>query len=261
MEGSIGWNQAITVQPGAFPAQADICMPVPVPIEGVPPGLECLSMVDRIKIKQLVEIVEVISGFETKNKYALKNASGQQVYYAFEESDCCERVCCGPNRGFTIHIVDNYGREVIRIRRAFRCCGKACFGLCGDVPGCGSVCKIESPPGRLIGKVEQRGAFCASSFVIKDQNDRVIFQIYGPLCCFMCGCHDKEFPVDTPSGDPFGSITKEWSGCGKEAFTDADLFSVSFPMSLDVRSKAILIGAAFLIDFMEFEQPGHIVND
>ncbi|KIH62176.1 hypothetical protein ANCDUO_07544 [Ancylostoma duodenale] len=62
--------------------QADIWMPMPVPIEGVPPGLECLNMVDSIRIKQLVEIVEVLSGFETKNKYSLKNANGRQWSYA-----------------------------------------------------------------------------------------------------------------------------------------------------------------------------------
>ncbi|RCN41094.1 Scramblase [Ancylostoma caninum] len=251
-------------------------MPGPVSVEGVPPGLECLNM--------LVEIVEILSGFETKNKYSLKNANGRQLYYALEDSDCCERICCGPNRGFTLHIVDNFGRvrksfgfddhsdvveQVIHdfcppsLKTQWNVASpiSACFGLCGNVSGCGSVCKIESPPGRVIGKVEQRGAFCASSFVIKDQDDQVIFQIDGPCCCLMCGCQDKEFPIDTPSGDPFGSITKEWGGCCKESFTDADRFCVSFPMSLDVKSKAVLLGAAFLVDFMEFEQAGHVLNE
>ena len=32
-------------------------------------------------------------------------------------------------------------------------------------------------------------------------------------------------------------ITKQWSGLGREAFTDADNFGVSFPQDLDVKAK------------------------
>ena len=51
-----------------------------------------------------------------------------------------------------------------------------------------------------------------------------------------------------------GKISKQWSGLLREAFTDADNFGISFPMDLDVRMKATLIGALFLIDFMFFEK-------
>lgn len=37
-------------------------------------------------------------------------------------------------------------------------------------------------------------------------------------------------------------------------FTNADTFGVTFPVDLDVKLKAALIGAVFLIDFMFFEQ-------
>ncbi|KIH62707.1 Scramblase [Ancylostoma duodenale] len=66
-------------------------MSMPAPIDGVPAGLEYLAMIDTITVHQ-------IGGFETKNKYVLKNANGEQVYYAFEESERFERQCCGPGR-------------------------------------------------------------------------------------------------------------------------------------------------------------------
>ncbi len=53
-----------------------------------------------------------------------------------------------------------------------------------------------------------------------------------------------------------GEICKLWSGFVKEAFTDADNFGVTFPPNLDVRIKATLLGAVFLIDFMFFEDSG-----
>lgn len=37
------------------------------------------------------------------------------------------------------------------------------------------------------------------------------------------------------------------SGLLREAFTDADNFGIQFPMDLDVRMKAVMLGACFLI--------------
>lgn len=44
-----------------------------------------------------------------------------------------------------------------------------------------------------------------------------------------------------------GRISKQWSGLLREAFTDADFFGITFPMDLDVRMKAVMLGACFLI--------------
>ena len=58
-----------------------------------------------------------------------------------------------------------------------------------------------------------------------------------------------------------GKISKQWSGLVREVFTDADNFGISFPMDLDVRCKATLLGAVFLIDFMYFEKSGNVEED
>ena len=44
-----------------------------------------------------------------------------------------------------------------------------------------------------------------------------------------------------------GKISKQWAGLAKELLTDADKFGISFPMDLDVKCKATLLGAVFLI--------------
>ena len=44
-----------------------------------------------------------------------------------------------------------------------------------------------------------------------------------------------------------GRISKQWTGLVKEMFTDADNFGVAFPMDLDVKLKATMLGAVFLI--------------
>ena len=56
------------------------------------------------------------------------------------------------------------------------------------------------------------------------------------------------------NGSEIGLISKKWRGLCRETFTDADSFKVQFPLELDVKLKACLMGAVFLIDFMFFQK-------
>uniref|UniRef100_H2YJI9 Phospholipid scramblase n=1 Tax=Ciona savignyi TaxID=51511 RepID=H2YJI9_CIOSA len=118
---------------------------------------------------------------------------------------------------------------------------------------------VSSPPGTVIGFVEQTWDMCLPKFNIKNENHEVVLMIEGP--CFTCNfCGDVEFKVMTKDGANIGKISKQWTGLIKEAFTDADNFGVQFPMDLDVKTKATLLGAVFLIDFMFFEETGNNDN-
>lgn len=44
-----------------------------------------------------------------------------------------------------------------------------------------------------------------------------------------------------------GRISKQWAGLDTEMFTDADQFGVQFPMNLEVKMKAVVLAACFLI--------------
>lgn len=68
-------------------------------------------------------------GFESNNKYEVRNVMGQNVFYAVEENDCLSRQCCGPMRSFTIHVLDNFGQEVITVTRPLKCMS-CCFPCC-----------------------------------------------------------------------------------------------------------------------------------
>jgi len=220
-----------------------------------PPGLEYLTQVDQLIVKQKTELLEAFTGFETKNKYTIRNAMGQDVYKAKEETDCCTRMCCGPSRPFDMTIKDNYDREVIHLNRPLAC--NSCFFPC-----CLQSIEISSPPGQVIGTVEQEWSMCIPQFRIRDHNGDVVLRIEGPFFTFsFCGS-DVEFKVLSPDGsNEVGMITKQWSGFAREAFTDSDNFGISFPMDLDVRMKAVLLGALFLIDFMFYEKQGNKEDD
>lgn len=219
-----------------------------------PPGLEYLCQIDQLIVKQKVELLEAFTGCETKNKYKIKNSMGQDVYKAKEDTDCCTRQCCGPIRPFDMIIRDNYDNEVIHLNRPLAC--QSCFFPC-----CLQSIEVSSPPGTVIGTVEQEWSMCAPAFRVLDHNGDVVLRIEGPVCTFSL-CGDVEFKVTSPDGSAeVGMISKQWSGLAREAFTDSDNFGISFPMDLDVRMKATLLGALFLIDFMFFEKQGNKEED
>lgn len=97
-----------------------------------PPGLEYLAQVDQLLVHQKVELLEAFTGFETGNKYTVKNSMGQNIFKAKEESDCCSRQICGPMRSFGMKIVDNNGTEVIHLNRPLAC-ASCCFPCCLQV--------------------------------------------------------------------------------------------------------------------------------
>ncbi|EDO31512.1 predicted protein [Nematostella vectensis] len=225
-------------------------MQPPPPPMGCPPGLEYLTQIDQLLIRQQVELFELFTGCEMKNKYQITNSLGQQVYFAKEDTDCCTRQCCGPARPFEMEITDNTGREVIHLSRPLRC---ACF-CCWC---CLQTIEVQAPRGNVVGYVEQEFYICKPKFTIKDANRQTILTMTGPICACRC-CADVEFPVLSADGTvPVGKVTKQWTGLIKEAFTDAENFGITFPMDLDVKMKAVMLGAVFLIDFMFFETQNH----
>ncbi|CAG0919456.1 unnamed protein product [Notodromas monacha] len=252
--GHPGQQQPQYGHPGQQPPYgADVSAITMVPTSShsgnIPRGLEYLTAVDQLLVHQKVELLEAFVGFESKNKYTVKNSLGQKVYYAVEDSDCLTRNCCGPWRPFDMRIMDANKEELIHLNRPLAC--SSCWFPC-----CLQKLEVTSPPGTLIGSIEQDWSILFPQFSVKDASGNTILKIEGPLCTFSL-CGDVEFTVrSAATNQKVGKISKQWTGLLKEAFTDTDNFGVSFPMDLDVRMKAVMLGAVFLIDFMFFEKVG-----
>ncbi|XP_063965179.1 phospholipid scramblase 1-like [Lytechinus pictus] len=244
---------AIEMQPGKKVEW--MTKPDPSQVTGCPPGLEYLVQIDQILIHQMVEIFEAVTNIEMKNKYTIKNSLGQQIFYAFEESSCCHRYWCRQGRGLDIHVIDNEQREVMKIVRPFQCCAGCCW--CADTECCAYLIQIEAPPGNIIGYAKQTKSWWYPHMDVMDADMNPILKIRGPCCIcqtICCRC-DVEFKVmSNDLSSELGVIQKQWSGWLRECFTKADHFGMTFPSDLDVKAKATLMGALFLIEFMFFEQ-------
>ncbi|XP_023223588.1 phospholipid scramblase 2-like isoform X2 [Centruroides sculpturatus] len=241
-------------QTGGAPMAPGSWMPVPAAPVNCPPGLEYLTMIDQLLVHQQVELLEAFIGFESANKYEVKNSVGQKVYFAAEDNDCLTRNCCGPMRPFDMKILNNFGNEVLHLNRPLRC--DSCWFPC-----CLQKMEVSSPPGTVIGYVTQEWSILVPKFRIENAAGDSVLRIEGPFCTFSI-CGDVEFKVLSNDGSTeVGKISKQWTGFVKETFTDTDNFGISFPMDLDVKIKAVLLGACFLIDFMFFEKSGNKEND
>lgn len=249
-------------QPGLMMGQRGqqqqmVWMNRPPPIPGVPVGLEYLSQIDQMQIHQIPSLTEALIGWEKNNKYAIKSGSGQQVYFAAEESDTCMRFCCGSRRGFQIHIFDNFNQEIMSVDREFKACGgNGCFASCCDC--CAHEITVYSGGqggGEIMGYVRQTFSFFTANFDVLDENKNKVLGISSPLCIVDGVCCDTTFKVIGLDGDSMvGKIKKEFSGIINETFTNADRFRIEFPMDLSVKVKATLLGAVFMIDFMYYEK-------
>lgn len=64
---------------GFFFWNSDDWMAVPIGVPDCPRGLEYLSTLDKLLVKQKHSLTEAFLGFEANNKYILKNCLGQNV--------------------------------------------------------------------------------------------------------------------------------------------------------------------------------------
>lgn len=195
--------------------------------------MERLSSISSLVVSQQKEWGEILTGFETKNRYAISDESGSRLYMAAEEAgSVLLRWFLKALRPFTIAVVTEDGTMVLRVKRPFR------FYF--------HRAEVVDSKGQSLGVIERRFSVLRRIYSVLDSSGEEIFQLYGPLL------HPWTFQIRNDGVD-YGKITKKWSGLLKEGFTDADNFGVMFPAEWDVKLKALFLGAVFLIDFVHFE--------
>ena len=196
-----------------------------------------LASATGLVVSQRKEWGEILSGFETKNRYAVQDLSGNLVYQAAEEDgSMLLRMFLKALRPFSMAILTQSGQRVLSVVRPFRF-----YFHHADVYDAG---------GRLLGSIQRRFSLVRRIYSVSDASGREAFELFGPIL------HPWTFQI-RQGGVECGKITKKWSGLGKEMFTDADNFAVTFPAEWHVEVKALFLGAVFLIDFVHFENKGN----
>ncbi len=198
---------------------------------GVPPGLEFLLPTDQIIVK------EIRKGFFSTSyakEYDIFDAWGRRMYSATETTydGCCN---AGTQRNWNIDIFNCMGQSVISgIRTGGGCCEH------------NEVLVTSNPTGLNLGGVSEMPGFFGTSWDILNGAGAPVLLLDAPFFSGG-GLFEREFPLydlKEPRSE-VGMITKKFTGF----FSTEDVFGVKLPVNLDVKLKAVLIYATFLIDF------------
>ena len=228
-------------------------------------GFELLNQQSAIIIKQKVEMLEVLTGCETQNKYnvygynLVTQQQTTQIFKCKEKSNWCGRQCLsGACRPFEMSISTlNANGEYEPFLRLERPC--MCTFLCFNRPEV-LVTLVENGRAEFLGKVIDPFNCCNMEINTYDQNNTLKHKIYGSCCqlgtfcrCPCDPCQKFDFDVKSASGDILSRLQKKSKGCLQSTFTDADNFCLSFPENAIAADKALLLSAVLFLDFRHFE--------
>ena len=195
-----------------------------------------LSQYQELIVRQEVEHFEAFTGFETENQYSVLTVDGEVLLHAAEESGMLGRQFLGNHRPMTLHVVDADGNPVMTASRAF-------FWLLSHL-------HVEDADGRPIGSLQRRFGFLKRVFSLSDAGGGELARVEGKML------RPNTFMIYR-QGDEIGRVTKQWSGIGREAFTDADTFHVQMNTEVADQPFALLvIATALAIDLDFFESKG-----
>ncbi len=190
----------------------------------------------RLLVQQSKEWGEILLGFESKNRFELRDEAGTRIGYAAEEAkgvgQWLLRNLFGRCRKAKIHIYEPGGAQV---------------GV-GDKPFRWYFHRMEVFDGeQRIGAVQRRFAWFRAQFVLENAAGEPVMELRSGLWRYW------HFEL-TFRGQVVGTLRKRWGGLLKEMFTDADTFGVEVAPEVPVEVRKLLLVATFLVDFTCFEE-------
>ncbi len=190
---------------------------------------------ERVLIHQTKEWGEILLGFESKNRFELRDESGRRLGNAAEEAagigQWFLRNLFGRCRKATIHVYDAQGQQVGRGEKPFRWFFHRMEVYDGE---------------QRIGAVQRKFALLHRVFAIENAAGEQVMELKSTL--FRIWTFQLLF-----EGQEVGAIRKKWGGLLKEMFTDADVFGLEVGPHVPIEVRKLLDIATFLVDFTCFE--------
>ena len=223
-----------------------------------------LSQCTGAIIRQQVEMLEVLTGCETQNRYHVFLQSPMGLKYAFkcsERSGSCARCCCAPDcRPLEIvirHVISldqingNLAKVFIRVDKPCKmgCC---CF--------CRPYMDVRLADSNIsLGRVREPCTCCDLDSEIYDPVGNLRYEVEGDCCQLGLCCGADVEKLSTirfeikQNGRVVGMIKKLGSSFG-EFFSKADSYQVHFPPQATPEEKMLFIITGLMIDYQYFEK-------
>ena len=198
--------------------------------------MQRLEDLQEAVVIQKKEWGEILTDFEQRNRYRVFAPDGSEVLHVGETGgSMLSRFFLRSWRPFTLTLTSPEGKPALVLQRPFK------FYF--------TEIHVSDARGKKLGTVQRRFSLLRRIYTVFDATGREILQLYGPLF------HPWTFEMRR-LGTTVGKIGKKWGGILREGVTDADSFGIAFPADADAATKAVLLGATFLIDFVHFENSG-----
>ena len=226
-----------------------------------------LGMSIGATIRQQPELLEIITGCETENRYhvfvTLANGMQKYLFKCKEQSTCCQRQCCPADlREFNMVIKhigapegfqQDFSEYFAKLEKPYKC---TC--LCLARP---KITGAFQKNNQTFGEVKEEFTCCDPLFVISNQSG---IRYYITIDCCQCGficrkscskfynvdCIIREGGIDGPA---VGTIKKRIVTSMMELMGDADTYYIEFPVNATPEEKLSLIMAGLFIDYRYYE--------
>jgi Zn-finger nucleic acid-binding protein/uncharacterized protein YxjI len=205
---------------------------------------QIFSGATSFRIVQRKEWLEILSPFELRNRYDVSLTGSTHLAGIVEEQssswfNMLGRQFLGAWRPATLLFRDDRQNPVFRMNKHLRLYFHEMDVVDAD--------------GRQVGAIRRRFHLWRATYDIFDAAGTRVMAIQGPaFFASLLPFLDRVF-LFRKQGHEVGSLRKRWRGVLGETFTDADTFDSTIDGSLPARDKTLLFGAAFLIDFGNFE--------
>ncbi|ORZ35255.1 phospholipid scramblase 1 [Catenaria anguillulae PL171] len=177
----------------------------------------------QLGIVRKLEMMNLLVGFEQANQYAILNHLGHQVGYIVEEDSFASslmRNFLHTHRRMNAMVLNAQGEPILHIHRPFNWIN--------------STITISTPDGREIGAVEQEWHLWRRRYNLFNAREQFA-RIDAPFLAW-------EFAMCDEQGVPVGIVDRNFTGLGRELFTDTGHYAVHFVPPADARAKAAHAG-------------------
>ncbi|XP_052132144.1 phospholipid scramblase 3 [Frankliniella occidentalis] len=149
-----------------------------------------------------------------------------------------------------MRVYDPSRQESLHLSRRLAC-GGGPLGLLGCCCCYMQRLDVLLPPGRPLGAVAQEWAWLAPELSVRDSAGNVIYRVVGPVMRpWECTVREAVFKITSRDGlVELGAISHQWKPSVSSLVT-----RIIFPSAeLNVHHKALILSAAFLLEYMFFE--------
>jgi hypothetical protein len=247
----------------------------------------------EVVIEQKIELLEILSGCETANRYNVylldKNKQKKFLFKCKEESSWFCRNCLPSNtRAFILKMIhiknsskeNDYKKNIAIFERPFKCTCLCCFrpemtatftneknnvNFNNNNNNNNDNNNFNTPFFGNLGKIVESFS-CNPVLYVYGENGQLRWKIFGEYCqCGFCcrhvsigKCYEVDFWIYDANSDikntrPVGNIHKVFKGLS-ELITDSDAFILTFPKKATAFERLMLIGSVIMIDYRYYEE-------